>query len=227
MNIEIDKFNNLAHEWWDQEGTFKTLHRINPTRMQFIKSQATLINQEVLDLGCGGGILCEALAQDGANVTGIDLAPKSIEVAKLHLFESKLMIKYDCIDSASHALNKLKYYDVITCMEMLEHVDDPEQIIEQCAKLIKPQGMAFFSTINQNLTSYVLGVLVAEYALRLLPRGTHDYKKFIKPTQLQQMLNKHGFDLVTIKGIAYNPITNESHLTNNVKVNYILSCIKR
>lgn len=227
MDNEIIKFDNLAHQWWDLEGPLKTLHKINPARMQFIKHQINLKDKKLLDIGCGGGILCESLAREHALVTGIDLAPNSIEVAKLHLYESNLNIDYRCTDIIDEALSNPEAYDSITCLELLEHVEDPELIIEQCAKLIKPGGIAFFSTINRNLASYILGVLVAEYVLKLVPRTTHDYKKFIKPADLQTMLNRHNFDVLKIAGMYYNPISAQAGLTSSVKVNYILSCIKR
>jgi 2-polyprenyl-6-hydroxyphenyl methylase/3-demethylubiquinone-9 3-methyltransferase len=223
---EINKFNDLAHEWWNLDGEFRTLHHINPVRLGFIKQHVSLQGKLTLDVGCGGGILAESLAQSGAIVSGIDLAPQSIEVAKLHLYESGLSVNYECIDIAVKAAQEEAKFEVLTCMEMLEHVPDPEEIIANCAKLVTPGGMAFFSTLNRTLKSYALAVLAAEYILKLIPKGTHDYKKFIKPSELRYLLVKHGFELVDIKGLQYNPLTKQATLTNDISINYIISCHK-
>ncbi|MFN7095019.1 MAG: bifunctional 2-polyprenyl-6-hydroxyphenol methylase/3-demethylubiquinol 3-O-methyltransferase UbiG [Burkholderiales bacterium] len=223
---EINKFNDLAHEWWNLDGEFRTLHHINPVRLGFIKQHVSLQGKLTLDVGCGGGILAESLAQSGAIVSGIDLAPQSIEVAKLHLYESGLSVNYECIDIAVKASQEEAKFEVLTCMEMLEHVPDPEEIIANCAKLVMPGGMAFFSTLNRTLKSYALAVLAAEYILKLIPKGTHDYKKFIKPSELRYLLVKHGFELVDIKGLQYNPLTKQATLTNDISINYIISCHK-
>ncbi len=223
---EINKFNNLAHEWWNLDGEFQTLHQINPIRLEFIKSHIDIANKKILDIGCGGGILSEAMAKNGAIVTGIDLAPQSIEIAKLHLYESNLDIDYQCITVEDFAATNSGDYDVITCMEMLEHVSNPDYVIKNCYKLLKPGGCIFLSTLNRNIVSYVLGVIAAEYLLKLIPKGTHEYKKFIKPSELRRILALNGFEVYSIKGIGYNPLSKKAHLTNNVSVNYILSCKK-
>lgn len=225
-NHEINKFNNLAHEWWNIDGEFRTLHQINPARVEFIKSHINLIDKKVIDVGCGGGILSESLAKAGANVTAVDLAPQSIEVAKLHLYESNLNIDYQCVDICNIAINKPNSYDVVTCMELLEHVYNLDEIISNCAKLIKTDGLAFFSTINKNPKSYLLGVLIAEYVIKLLPKGTHDYKKFITPANLQQILYKHNLLLIDIKGLHYNPLTQIASISQNVDINYMVCCVK-
>ncbi|MCX8513979.1 MAG: hypothetical protein RL017_765 [Pseudomonadota bacterium] len=223
---EINKFNNLAQKWWDTAGELKTLHHINPTRLEFIKSQVSLSNQLVLDVGCGGGILSEALSQQGAQVTGIDLAPQAIEIAKLHLYETNLNITYQCEDIKDFAEKNSEKFDIVTCLELLEHVPDPEYIIEYCSAILKPEGVAFFSTLNRNLTSYLLGVIAAEYLLKIVPRGTHDYAKFIKPSELNKLLMRHNLQILAISGIGYNPITASGYLTSKVNVNYILCCKK-
>lgn len=223
---EVDKFNDLAHEWWDVDGGFKTLHHVNPVRLDFITKQTDLRGKSVIDIGCGGGILAESMARLGAHVTGIDLAPQSIEIAQLHLHESGLNVNYECIDSAALVNKTHTPYDVLTCMEMLEHVPNPDTIISNCGQLLTSGGVAFFSTLNRNLKSYLLGVIAAEYLLKLIPKGTHEYKKFIKPSELSTMLNKHGFQLLSISGIEYNPLTYKASLTQNVDINYIISCRK-
>lgn len=224
---EVDKFNNLAHEWWDTEGQFKTLHHINPTRVEFIKKHSSLPNKVLIDVGCGGGILAESLAKAGANVTAIDLAPQSIEIAKLHLYESNLDINYECIEISEKSAAMTEQFDIVTCMEMLEHVPDPSYIIGECAKLLKPGGMAFFSTLNRNWQSYALGVIAAEYLLKIVPKGTHDYKKFITPAELRAMLVSNGFELIAINGMDYNPINEQATITHNVNVNYMVACVKQ
>lgn len=223
---EIDKFNNLAHEWWNPDGQFKTLHQINPARVEFIKAHAELNDKHLIDVGCGGGILSESMAQAGAMVTAVDLAPQSIEIAKLHLYESGLAVNYECIEIGEKASKMPEQFDVLTCMEMLEHVPNPEYIVGECAKLIKPNGIAFFSTLNRNLKSYALGVLAAEYILGLVPKGTHDYQKFIKPSELRGMLSLHKLEVIAIQGINYNPLTQNFGLINNTDINYIVACKK-
>lgn len=223
---EVNKFNNLAHEWWNLDGEFKTLHHINPARLDFIKSTVNLKDKAAIDVGCGGGILAESMAKAGAKVTAIDLAPQSIEIAKLHLYESELKVNYECIDIETKATSSPQQFDVLTCMEMLEHVPDPEVIIDNCSKLIKPGGFAFFSTLNRNLKSYALGVIAAEYILNLVPKGTHEYKKFIKPSEMRSLLSKYGFELSSIRGLEYNPLTQAVKLSNNVDINYMIACRK-
>ncbi len=223
---EIDKFNSLAHEWWNPEGEFKTLHQINPARVEFIQHHCDPRNQQLIDVGCGGGILAESMAAAGAQVSAIDLAPQSIETAKLHLYESGLAVNYECIEIGEKAKSSPEAYDILTCMEMLEHVPDPEYIIRECSKLLKPGGMAFFSTLNRNASSYLLGVVAAEYVFNLVPRGTHDYKKFIKPAELRVILNRCGFELIAISGIDYNPLMNKFGLGSNTAINYLVACHK-
>ena len=223
---EVNKFNDLAHQWWNLDGEFRTLHHINPIRLKFVTNNVHLANKNVIDIGCGGGIFSESMALESANVTGLDLAPQSIEIAKLHLFESELNINYECINIEAYAKSHKESFDVLTCMEMLEHVPNPEIIIENCNLLLKPGGIAFFSTINRNPKSYALGVIAAEYILNLIPKGTHEYNKFIKPSELRKLLVKNGFEIFAIKGIEYNPITETASLTNNVDINYMFACRK-
>ncbi len=223
---EINKFNDLAYKWWDTDGEFKTLHQVNPIRLDYVKRHTNLEQKLVLDVGCGGGIFSEALASSGAQVTGIDLAPQSIEIAKLHLFESNLTVNYECISIEEKANSMPNHFDIITCLEMLEHVPDPEIIIANCATLLKPNGIAIFSTLNRTLKSYLLGVLAAEYILNIIPKNTHDYKKFIKPNELNNILKRHSLELFDIKGIDYNPLNSVSKITNNIDINYILTCRK-
>jgi len=225
-NHEIDKFNQLAHEWWNIDGEFKTLHHINPARLEFIKHYTTLKNLQVIDIGCGGGILSESLARQGAHVTAIDLAPQSIEVAKLHLFESNLNIDYQCIDVATIAAQKAASFDVLVCMELLEHVTNPQQVIAECSKLLKPGGIAFFSTLTKTPISYMLGVIAAEYLLKLLPKGTHDYSKFITPANLDKMLREQQLNTIAVKGLDYNPVTQMANISDKIKVNYMV-CARR
>lgn len=223
---EIDKFNDLAHEWWNSDGAFKTLHQINPLRCEFIQRHSELKDKSLLDVGCGGGILSEALAKLGAQVSAIDLAPQSIEIAKLHLYESNLSINYECIEVGAKAIQSPESFDVVTCMEMLEHVPDPAYIIQECAKLLKSGGMAFFSTLNRNFKSYALGVIAAEYVLNLVPQGTHDYQKFIKPAELRSMLKQAGLELVALSGMTYNPISQTATLSTDTSINYMVACQK-
>ena len=223
---EIDKFNDLAHEWWNTDGAFKTLHQINPLRCEFIQRHSQVRDKALIDVGCGGGILSEALAKLGAQVSAIDLAPQSIEIAKLHLYESNLSVNYVCIEVGAKAAQSPESFDVVTCMEMLEHVPDPAYIIQECAKLLKPNGMAFFSTLNRNLKSYALGVIAAEYVLNLVPQGTHDYQKFVKPAELRNMLKQAGFELVALSGMTYNPISQTAALSTDTSINYMVACQK-
>lgn len=223
---EVNKFNALANQWWNLDGEFKTLHHINPARLKFVTDKIDLDNKLVIDIGCGGGIFAESMAVKRAIVTGIDLAPQSIEIAKLHLFESGLNVEYNCVNIESYAQSHKEHFDVLTCMEMLEHVPNPEIIIKNCNSLLKPGGIAFFSTINRNPKSYALGVIAAEYILNLIPKGTHEYKKFIKPSELHSLLSKNGFEVFDIKGMEYNPITRTSRLSDNVDINYMVACRK-
>ncbi|QKJ67975.1 bifunctional 2-polyprenyl-6-hydroxyphenol methylase/3-demethylubiquinol 3-O-methyltransferase UbiG [Deefgea piscis] len=223
---EIEKFSALAHKWWDKSSEFKPLHEINPLRIGFIEQYAGIKGLSMLDVGCGGGILSEGLAERGATVTGIDLAEKSLKVAKLHLFESGLSVNYQNIPVEQLAAEQAESFDVVTCMEMLEHVPSPASIIEACARLVKPGGWVFFSTLNRNPKSYLLAVLGAEYVLNMLPRGTHEYKKFIKPSELARMTRAVGLNTVAITGMTYNPITDIYKLSDDTDVNYIVATQK-
>ena len=223
---EVDKFNDLAHDWWNLDGQFKTLHQINPARVEFLKLHSHLAGSRLIDVGCGGGILAESLAIAGATVDVIDLAPQSIEIAKLHLYESNVQVNYECIEIAEKAQQNPEGYDILTCMEMLEHVPSPEYIVAECAKLVKPGGIAFFSTLNCNFKSYALGVFAAEYLLNLVPKGTHDFKKFICPAELRKILHNHGFEVIALNGIDYNPFSQNFGLGNNTDINYLVACKK-
>ena len=219
---EIEKFNLLAHKWWDPTSEFKPLHEINPLRLNFIKSSVSLKGKKVLDVGCGGGILSESLANEGADVTGIDQGDKVIQIAKLHAKESGVKIKYKHINIEDFCKNTDERFDVITCLEMLEHVPDPNSIINTCSKLLKPGGKIFFSTINKNLKAFLFAIIGAEYILNLLPKGTHEYKKFIKPSQLQAWASGNNLSFDSIIGMTYNPITQKYKLSQDTSVNYIV-----
>ena len=220
-DIEIRKFEELASRWWDPNSEFKPLPEINPLRMNYISQQINLANKKVLDIGCGGGILAEAMAFHGANVTAIDLAEASLSVAKLHQLESKLDIDYRNISAESLAIQEPEQYDVITCLEMLEHVPDPSSIVNACFKLAKPGGQVFFSTINRNPKSYLFAIIGAEYILNLLPRGTHDFAKFIRPSELAAWCRESQLNLKDQIGMSYNPIIKKYSLGKNIDVNYI------
>ncbi|MBP6562694.1 MAG: bifunctional 2-polyprenyl-6-hydroxyphenol methylase/3-demethylubiquinol 3-O-methyltransferase UbiG [Neisseriaceae bacterium] len=220
---EIDKFSQLAHNWWDLNGDFKPLHEINPLRLGFIAQHAPLAGLNVLDVGCGGGILSEAMAKAGATVTGADMAKKSLQIAQLHALEGGLNIDYQCVSVEDLALRAPASFDVVTCMEMIEHVPDPASVIRACAELAKPGGWVFLSTLNRNAKSYVQAVIGAEYVLGLMPRGTHDYKKFIKPSEMVRMCRQVGLTLVDQSGLTYNPLTKRYALVDDVSVNYMMA----
>jgi 2-polyprenyl-6-hydroxyphenyl methylase/3-demethylubiquinone-9 3-methyltransferase len=222
--IELEKFSQLAHKWWDPNSEFKPLHDINPLRLDYIDRHAGLSGKTVLDVGCGGGILSESMAGLGAKVTGIDLGDKPLEVAKLHLLESGKQVEYRKIAVEGLAAEQPGHYDIVTCMEMLEHVPDPQSAIAACAKLVKPGGWVFFSTLNRNLKSYLLAVIGAEYVLHLLPRGTHDYSKFIKPSELAQSCRNAGLSLTDLTGMTYNPLSQVYSLGKDTDVNYMIAC---
>mgnify|MGYP003386478256 FL=1 len=225
-SAEIAKFEALASRWWDRNSEFKPLHDINPLRMGFIDEQVDLAEKAVLDVGCGGGILTEAIAHRGANVTGIDLGKAPLAVAKLHLLESGLDINYQHTSAEEHAQKNHQAYSVITCLEMLEHVPDPGSVLKACYDMLEPGGHLFLSTINRNPKSYLFAVIGAEYILRMLPRGTHDYRKFIKPSELSSMAREAGFDLCKLAGMTYNPVTKKYRLGNDVDVNYLMYLTK-
>ena len=221
---EIAKFSELAHRWWDPTSEFRPLHEINPLRLDYIDNQASLAGKAVLDVGCGGGILAEAMADRGARVTGIDLGERPLKVAQLHLIESRREVDYRLISIEQLAQERSHAFDIITCMELLEHVPDPASTVRACAQALRPGGAAFFSTINRNAKSYLLAVIGAEYVLRLLPRGTHEYAKFIKPSELAAMCRESGLDVASIIGMTYNPLTKTYSLGTDCDVNFILHC---
>jgi len=219
---EIKKFEALAHRWWDPDGEFRPLHQINPLRINYIESLISLDDKNILDVGCGGGILAEGLATKGAHVTGIDMADKGLGVAKLHLHESKLNITYEKSSAEDYAGEHQGMFDVVTCMEMLEHVPDPGSVVRACSELVKPGGWVVFSTISKTPKAFLFAIVGAEHILRLLPKGTHEYKKFIKPSTLAKMALESGLEVEKTKGMGYNPITRVYSLNDQLDVNYIL-----
>jgi len=223
---EIDKFSALAHRWWDPTSEFKPLHAINPLRLGWIQSITNLQGKRILDVGCGGGILAESLSKAGATVTGIDLSSKALKVAELHQLESGTSVRYLTISAEDLAKEESQSYDVVTCMEMLEHVPDPSSVVQACAKLCKPGGHIFFSTLNRNPKSYLFAIIGAEYILQLLPKGTHQYEKFIKPSELAQFTRAAGLEVIELKGMTYNPITQIYRLGSDTDVNYMMATRK-
>ncbi len=222
---EIDKFAALASRWWDTESEFKTLHDINPLRIDYIDQQCTgLEGKQVLDIGCGGGILAEAMAAKGATVTGIDMAEASLEVARMHLLESGLQVEYVHATAEQFCPEHAGQYDVITCMELLEHVPDPSSIITAAAIALKPDGKLLLSTLNRNAKSFMLAIVAAEYVMQMLPKGTHDYAKFLKPSELAQAARASGLEVIDISGMSYNPLSKHYSLSTDVDVNYLMAC---
>ncbi len=222
---ELDKFSLLAHRWWDTNSEFKALHDINPLRLQWISDLAGgLQDKRVVDVGCGGGILSESMARAGAQVTGIDLAEKPLKVAKLHKLESGVEVDYRLIAAEELAAAEPESFDVVTCMEMLEHVPDPVSVMTACARMVKPGGWVFFSTLNRNPKSYLFAIVGAEYVLNMLPKGTHDWSRFIKPHELAAYARQAGLDSVDLMGMTYNPITKTYRLERDTDVNYLLAC---
>jgi len=219
---ELEKFGALAHRWWDPEGEFRPLHDINPLRLDWIAAHAVLEGAAVLDVGCGGGILAEAMARRGARVTGIDLSDKALRVAQLHLHESKLAVSYE----KSSVEDYVGEFDVITCMELLEHVPDPASMVAACARLVRPGGQVFFSTINRNPKSYLFAVVGAEYVLGLLPKGTHDYQRFVKPSELARWSRAAALRVDEVIGMSYNPLTRRYRLGSDCDVNYLQRCTR-
>lgn len=224
--LEVEKFSELAHRWWDPQAEFRPLHEINPLRLDYIDRIAGLAGKRVLDVGCGGGILAEAMAARGARVTGIDVAEKPLKVAQLHLFESGLAVDYRLIAPEELARERPAAFDVVTCMELLEHVPDPGAIVAACAALAAPAGQVFFATLNRNLKSYLFAVIGAEYILGLLPRGTHDYERFIRPSELAAHCRAAGLGVKHLVGMSYNPFTRTYSLGADTAVNYILHAVK-
>ena len=222
--IELEKFSQLAHKWWDKNSEFKPLHEINPLRLGYVDRIAPLSGKTVLDVGCGGGILSESLATSGAKVTGIDLADKSLQVAKLHKLESGVQVEYRKVAVEDLAVELPAHFDVVTCMEMLEHVPDPAAVVAACAQLVKPGGYVFFSTLNRNPKSYLFAILGAEYVLNLLPRGTHDFAKFIKPSELAQWCRDAQLTVSDVTGMSYNPLNKAYTLGSDSSVNYMVAC---
>jgi len=220
---EVNKFEALAARWWDPNSEFRPLHEINPLRLEYIDTIADLAGKKVLDVGCGGGILSESMAAKGADVTGIDMGESNLSVAKLHLLESGEKVDYRQIPVEQLAEEEAGQYDIVTCMEMLEHVPDPASIISACSQLVKPDGHAFFSTLNRNPKSYLFAIIGAEYVLKLLPKGTHDFEKFIKPSELDQWIREAGLSSKSMTGVVYNPLTRVYRLdANDVDVNYMV-----
>ena len=230
MNVdaaELNKFSELAHKWWDKTSEFKPLHDINPLRLNYIDKAVSLNGKTVLDVGCGGGILSESMAECSAKVTGIDLGEKALRIAQLHSLESGVAVDYQLISVEALAEQQPASFDVVTCLEMLEHVPNPASVVAACAKLVKSGGHVFFSTINRNTKAYLLAVIGAEYVLNMLPRGTHDYAKFIKPSELAGWMRPAGLSLQHQIGMSYNPITQHYWLDSNVSVNYMMHAIKQ
>ena len=222
--LELQKFSALAHRWWDPTSEFRPLHEINPLRLEWINARTPLTGKKVLDIGCGGGILSESMAAKGAAVSGIDLSEKALKVADLHSLESGAQVRYRLIAAEDLAQLEAGQYDVVTCMEMLEHVPDPAAIVRACAALVKPGGHVYFSTLNRNPKAYLFAILGAEYLLRMLPRGTHDYAKFITPSELAQYVRSAGLNVDAMKGLTYNPLSKIYSLNANTSVNYLLAC---
>ena len=224
---ELAKFSELAHRWWDTESEFRPLHQINPLRLTWIDDIVPLAGKRVLDIGCGGGILADAMARKGAEVLGIDLAGKALKVAQLHALEAQTQgVSYREVSAEALAAEQPERFDVVTCMEMLEHVPDPSSVVRACATLVKPGGHVFFSTINRNAKAFVFAIVGAEYILNLLPRGTHEFAKFIKPSELAAYARAAGLDLAHTRGMEYNPLTRHYWLSANTSVNYMLGMRK-
>ncbi len=225
-HAEISKFEELASRWWDPQSEFKPLHEINPLRLDYIDQRANIRGKKVLDVGCGGGILAESMALRGAEVTGIDMGEAPLEVAKLHMLESGANLEYRQITAEALAAEMPGQFDVVTCMEMLEHVPDPGSVIAACATLVKPGGQLFFSTINRNPKAYLFAIVGAEYLLRMLPKGTHDFSKFIRPSELEEWTRSAELELKELTGMVYNPFSQQYSLGRDLDVNYLAHCTR-
>jgi 2-polyprenyl-6-hydroxyphenyl methylase/3-demethylubiquinone-9 3-methyltransferase len=224
---ELAKFSELAHRWWDTESDFRPLHQINPLRLDWIDGLAGLAGKRVVDIGCGGGILSDAMARRGADVLGIDLATKPLKVAQLHAIEAGTpRVAYREVAAEALAAEQPEGFDVVTCMEMLEHVPDPASIVAACSRLLKPGGWAFFSTLNRNAKAFLFAIVGAEHVLKLLPRGTHEYAKFLRPSELAGWCREAGFDLAATRGLEYNPLSRRYRLSSDTSVNYLVACRK-
>lgn len=225
--VELAKFSDLAHRWWDKDGEFRPLHDINPARLDWINGLSPLAGASVLDVGCGGGILADAMARSGAAVTGIDLAAKALRVAQLHALEAQTVgVTYREISAEGLAAEQAGSFDTVTCMEMLEHVPDPASVVRACASLVKPGGWVYFSTLNRSPKSFLFAIVGAEYLLNLLPRGTHDYAKLIRPSELATYCRAAGLELQHTRGMAYNPLTRRTRLNDDASVNYLFATRK-
>ncbi len=223
---EIDKFSDIASRWWDTESEFRPLHEINPLRLAYVEKHTDIKNKRVLDVGCGGGILSESMARAGAHVTGIDLSQAALSVAALHAAEASVEVDYQCISTEQYAQHNAGVFDVITCMEMLEHVPQPDAIVQSCSTLLKPGGSAFFSTLNRNGKSYLYAIVGAEYILNLLPRGTHEWKRFIKPSELSRWCRHAGLQTRDLTGMNYNPLSKTYDTSKDITVNYLACTTK-
>ncbi len=219
--IEIAKFSALANEWWDPNGPMKPLHQLNPLRLQYLQNHALLEDKNILDIGCGGGLLSEAMAGCGANVTGIDLSEELINVAKQHATMQTLLVDYRHVSSTELAAQLPQAFDIITCMELLEHVPDPAQLIRECSLLLKPEGVVFFATLTRNLRSFLGAIVAAEYLLKLLPKGTHQYEKFIRPSELTKWANQNHLTLKGLQGTIFNPFSGKFRFSKEISINYL------
>lgn len=224
---EIEKFSAMAEQWWDLEGDFKPLHMLNPTRLEYIEQGVDgLFAKNIVDVGCGGGILAESMANQGANVIGIDMAHASLQIARLHALETNSKLDYQKITVEEFASQHINHFDVVTCMEMLEHVPNPASIIQACCDMVKPGGTVYFSTINKTIKAYLMMIIGAEHVLKWIPKGTHEYKKFIRPSQLLADIDNTELNCEHLCGVEFNPLSSDFKITNNVDVNYMLRCVK-